>query len=60
MKYAWYETAWDEIFLYLPFKLLINMFKRIFIKTIAFYTPTTHLLLYMLLHIALILESKYK
>ena len=45
MKYAWYETAWDEIFLYLPFKLLINMFKRIFIKTIAFYTPTTHFIL---------------
>ena len=37
MKYAWDETCQ-----YLPFKLLINILKRIFIKRIAFYTPTTH------------------
>ena len=42
MKYAWDETAWDETCLYLLFKLLIKILERIFIKIIAFYTPTTH------------------
>ena len=37
MKYAWDETCQ-----YLPFKLLIYMFRRIIIKRISFYTPTTH------------------
>ena len=45
MKHAWDEIALNETFKYLPFKLLLNMFDRIFIKGIAFCTATTHLIL---------------
>ena len=42
MKHAGDESAWDDTCQYLPFKLVMNMFKKFFMKRIAFFAPGTH------------------